>query len=73
MNQKKNDTQVSLAALEVLSEIAKIHLDNKNIDEYKKATNCIYDFIVIQCSKPPPLHSKDMHSTLVAAYQCYSK
>lgn len=70
MNQKKNDTQVSLAALEVLSEIARIHLTNKNVDESKKATNCICDYIVNQCSRPPPHHSKDMHSTLVAAYQC---
>lgn len=69
MNQKKNDTQVSLAALELLSEIARIHLSTKNIEESKKATNCICDYIVNQCSKPPPLHSKDMHSTLVAAYQ----
>lgn len=70
LNQKKNDTQVSLAALEVLSEIARIHLPNKNADESKKATNCICDYIVTQCSRPAPHHSKDMHSTLVAAYQC---
>ena len=70
MHQKKNDAQVSLATLEVLSEIARIHLTAKNLDESKKATNCICDYIVNQCSKPPPSHSKQMHSTLVAAYQC---
>jgi len=70
MNQKKNDTQVSLAALEVLSEMARIHLPTKNVEESKKATNHICDYIVSQCSRPPPHHSKDMHSTLVAAYQC---
>jgi hypothetical protein len=25
---------------------------------------------VYQCSRPPPAHSKDLHSTIVAAFQC---
>ena len=27
------------------------------------------DFIVTQCSRPPPAHSKDLHSSIVAAFQ----
>ena len=27
------------------------------------------DYIVTQCSRPPPAHSKDLHSSIVAAFQ----
>lgn len=72
----RNDTQFSLAALEVLSCLARVRLTSEsngilaNIVECKKTTKWICDFIVNQCSRPPPSHSKDMHSTIVAAYQC---
>lgn len=39
-------------------------------DECKRAAKWICDYIVNQCSRPPQSHSKDMHSTIVAAYQC---
>lgn len=32
----------------------------------------ICDYICYQCSRPPPAHSKDLHSTIVAAFQCTS-
>lgn len=32
----------------------------------------ICDYICYQCSRPPPAHSKDLHSTIVAAFQCVS-
>ncbi|RWS27777.1 Ral GTPase-activating protein subunit beta-like protein [Leptotrombidium deliense] len=70
----KNDTQVSLAALEMLSGLARIKfksVDNTfNFDECKRATKWVCDYIVNQCSRPPPFHSRDMHSAIVAAYQC---
>lgn len=95
----KHDTQVSLAALELLTTIARISTlasfndeeslqkldtnlktkNNNNNDscaemrnEYKQTTKWICDYICNQCSRPPPAHSRDMHSTIVAAYQCLS-
>lgn len=92
----KHDTQVSLAALELLTMIArisanleltnlqddhngrvKVNLNNNNYkiemkNEYNQATKWICDYICSQCSRPPPAHSRDMHSTIVAAYQCLS-
>ncbi|XP_054153241.1 ral GTPase-activating protein subunit beta-like isoform X2 [Oppia nitens] len=72
------DSQVSLAALEVLSVIGRINLSNDS--KYGHHMNClleckdtvkqIYAFIESQCEKPAPFHSKDLHSTIVAAYQC---
>lgn len=32
----------------------------------------ICDYICYQCSRPPPAHSKDLHSTIVGAFQCTS-
>ncbi|RWS11211.1 Ral GTPase-activating protein subunit beta-like protein [Dinothrombium tinctorium] len=70
----KNDTQVSLAALEMLSGMARIRFHGNenplNVEDCKRATKWICDYIVNQCSRPPPFHSKDMHSAIVAAYQC---
>lgn len=102
----KNDTQVSLAALDLLTMIARVTAIAKLIDfseanntttasksgtsprssmrlnnnnhqiemrnEYNQATKWICDYICSQCSRPPPAHSRDMHSTIVAAYQCLS-
>ena len=72
------DSHVSLAALEVLSSIARIHLSNGSKSalysncfiECKDTIRQIFSFIESQCEKPAPFHSKDLHSTIVAAYQC---
>ncbi|KAJ6629279.1 Ral GTPase-activating protein subunit beta [Pseudolycoriella hygida] len=40
--------------------------------ECKRAVKWICDYICYQCSRPPPAHSKDLHSTIVAAFQCAS-
>jgi len=84
----KHDNLVSLAALEVLTTIARVSTyvgssntrtadsyNNNNIEmksEYMQTTKWICDYICNQCSRPPPAHSRDMHSTIVAAYQCLS-
>lgn len=38
--------------------------------ECKRAVKWVCDYIVYQCWRPPPAHSKDLHSTIVAAFQC---
>jgi hypothetical protein len=91
INTWKHDNAVSLAALEVLTTIARVSattdsdtgslkrpvgVNNNNIiemkSEYMQTTKWICDYICNQCSRPPPAHSRDMHSTIVAAYQCLS-
>lgn len=46
----------------------------KQIDalECKRAVKWICDYIFYQCQRPPQAHSKDLHSTIVAAFQCSS-
>ncbi|XP_037904139.1 ral GTPase-activating protein subunit beta isoform X8 [Hermetia illucens] len=73
----KVDLNVSLAALELLSGLARLHIRDsarKLTDalECKRAVKWICDYICYQCSRPPPAHSKDLHSTIVAAFQCTS-
>lgn len=75
----RNDTQFCIVALEVLTCLARIRVGTGDVacqsvmmNELKKTCGMICDYIVNQCSRPPPFHSKDMHSTIVAAYQSLS-
>ncbi|XP_075979377.1 ral GTPase-activating protein subunit beta isoform X2 [Anticarsia gemmatalis] len=68
----KGDLQVSLAALELLSGLAKLHSSKPEAIERKRAVRWICDYITVQCSRPPQAHSRDLHSCVVAAYQCLS-
>ncbi|XP_050299716.1 ral GTPase-activating protein subunit beta isoform X2 [Anthonomus grandis grandis] len=68
----KTDLNVSLAALELLSGLARIHIKESDAMECKRAVKWLCDYIVYQCSRPPPAHSKDLHSTIVAAFHCCS-
>ncbi|CAG9768936.1 unnamed protein product [Ceutorhynchus assimilis] len=68
----KTDLNVSLAALELLSGLARIHIKESDAMECKRAVKWLCDYIVYQCSRPPQAHSKDLHSTIVAAFHCCS-
>ncbi|CAG9130069.1 unnamed protein product [Plutella xylostella] len=68
----KGDLQVSLAALELLSGLAKLHSAKPEAIERKRAVRWICDYITVQCGRPPQAHSRDLHSCVVAAYSCLS-
>lgn len=36
----------------------------------KRAISSVCSYIVYQCSRPAPFHSRDLHSMIVAAFQC---
>ena len=36
--------------------------------ECKRAVKWVCDYIVAQCSRPPPAHSRDLHSSIIAAF-----
>lgn len=36
----------------------------------KRAVSSVCSYIVYQCSRPAPHHSRDLHSMIVAAFQC---
>lgn len=38
--------------------------------ECKRAVKWLCDYIAYQCWRPPPAHSKDLHSSIVAAFSC---
>jgi len=65
----KSDLNTSLAALELLSGLARIPIPEQDALECKRAVKWICDYIVAQCSRPPPAHSRDLHSSIVAAFQ----
>ncbi|XP_051249746.1 ral GTPase-activating protein subunit beta isoform X3 [Dicentrarchus labrax] len=67
--QWKNDSAVCLSALEVLGGLAKVQVSVED-SERRRALSSVCSYIVFQCSRPPPLHSRDLHSIIVAAFYC---
>ncbi|KAH0619031.1 hypothetical protein JD844_018634 [Phrynosoma platyrhinos] len=95
--QWRQEMSISLAALELLSGLAKLLTTKPNGEEgdflksfnlniclycslqvkvgvdssdRKRAISSVCSYIVYQCSRPAPLHSRDLHSMIVAAFQC---
>uniref|UniRef100_A0A803T201 Ral GTPase-activating protein subunit beta n=1 Tax=Anolis carolinensis TaxID=28377 RepID=A0A803T201_ANOCA len=67
--QWRQEMSISLAALELLSGLAKVKVGVDSSDR-KRAISSVCSYIVYQCSRPAPLHSRDLHSMIVAAFQC---
>ncbi|XP_031705975.1 ral GTPase-activating protein subunit beta [Anarrhichthys ocellatus] len=67
--QWRNDSAVCLTALEVLGGLAKVEVSVEE-SERRRAVTSVCCYIVFQCSRPPPLHSRDLHSIIVAAFYC---
>uniref|UniRef100_A0A8C4WQ32 Ral GTPase activating protein non-catalytic subunit beta n=1 Tax=Eptatretus burgeri TaxID=7764 RepID=A0A8C4WQ32_EPTBU len=67
--QWKSDLISSLAALELLAGLAKVRVP---VDpaEQRHAVSAVCEFIVSQCRRPAPYHSRDLHSMIVAAFFC---
>ncbi|XP_076849474.1 ral GTPase-activating protein subunit beta isoform X2 [Brachyhypopomus gauderio] len=68
-SQWRSDMSISLAALELLAGLAKVKAIVESSDR-KRAVGSVCSYIVHQCSRPAPLHSRDLHSMIVAAFQC---
>ncbi|XP_028285235.1 ral GTPase-activating protein subunit beta isoform X3 [Parambassis ranga] len=68
-SQWKNDSAVCLSALEVLGGLAKVQVWVED-SERRRAVSSICTYIEFLCSRPPPLHSRDLHSIIVAAFHC---
>ncbi|TRY57786.1 hypothetical protein DNTS_012048 [Danionella cerebrum] len=68
-SQWRQDMSISLAALELLAGLAKVRV-GVDSSERKRAVSSVCGYIVYQCSRPAPLHSRDLHSMIVAAFHC---
>ncbi|XP_073323632.1 ral GTPase-activating protein subunit beta [Pagrus major] len=68
-DQWRNDSAVCLSALEVLGGLAKVEVSVEQ-SERRRALSSVCRYIEFQCSRPPPLHSRDLHSIIVAAFTC---
>ncbi|XP_070179509.1 ral GTPase-activating protein subunit beta-like isoform X2 [Littorina saxatilis] len=66
----KTDLNTALAAMELLAGLAKVTVTPPNILMCKRTVKWICDFIVFQCSRPAPNHSRDLHTLIVAAFKC---
>ena len=64
------DLNTSLAALELLAGLARTSIPRRGALECKRTVKWLCDFVVQQCNRPPREHSKDLHSSIVAAFFC---
>ncbi|CAG0896200.1 unnamed protein product [Cyprideis torosa] len=68
----KTDLQISLAALEFLGGLAQVQQLDQSLLECKRVVKRLCEYITEQCNRPPPSHTRDLHSSIVAAYRCLS-
>ncbi|XP_052058887.1 ral GTPase-activating protein subunit beta-like isoform X4 [Mytilus californianus] len=66
----KTDLNTALAAMELLSGLAKVQIKPPNLLMCKRTVKWICDFIVFQCNRPSQHHTRDLHSMIVAAFKC---
>nr|XP_057910771.1 ral GTPase-activating protein subunit beta isoform X2 [Doryrhamphus excisus] len=71
MSQWRNDSAVCLAAMEVLGGLAKVKVSVAEAEK-RRVVTWVCRHIEFQCKRPPPLHSRDLHSIIVAAFYCLS-
>ncbi|CAJ0960121.1 unnamed protein product, partial [Mesorhabditis belari] len=68
------DFSVCLAAIDVLHTISSLHsavlFSNRDMSAGSLIVSSLCRFIETQLMKPPPMHSKDLHSSVVSAYSC---
>ncbi|XP_077434077.1 ral GTPase-activating protein subunit beta-like isoform X2 [Vanacampus margaritifer] len=69
--QWRDDTAVCLVATEVLAGLARVKVAVAQ-QEKKRVVAAICRYIQFQCGRPSPLHSRDLHSIIVAAFHCLS-
>ncbi|XP_015257954.1 PREDICTED: ral GTPase-activating protein subunit beta-like [Cyprinodon variegatus] len=68
-SQWRNDSAVCLSVLEIMGGLAKVEVQVED-SERRRAISSVCTYIVFQCSRPPPLHSRELHSIIVAAFWC---
>ncbi|CAI2339835.1 unnamed protein product [Caenorhabditis sp. 36 PRJEB53466] len=70
------DHSTALAIIDVLNCISHVHhtvlFNNMDVSTGTLVIASLCRFIEQQLNKPPPMHSKDLHSTVVAAYNAVS-
>jgi len=68
----RGDLNVTLAALECIADLSQLEAKFTHERSAKKALIWVCEYIGIQAKQPPPAHSKDLHSIIVAAFSCIS-
>ncbi|XP_065062908.1 ral GTPase-activating protein subunit beta-like [Rhopilema esculentum] len=69
----RSEMNVTLTALELLADLAKLDARFIDVNESKECLKWICTFIEFQANKPAPFHVRDLHSIIVAAFNCLSQ
>ena len=65
-----NSLPATIAALELLSGIARLRIEISDPGECKRAVIAICEYISLQSIRPNREHKRELHSMIVAAYHC---
>ena len=63
-----SDLQTCVTTCELISFIASCRISVDDVVS-KRVLGWICDFITLQCNKPPPAHSRDLHTSIISAFQ----
>ena len=63
-----SDYSTCLLALEILILVSSSQLGLAG-EARRETLRCLCELVVVQSSKPPPAHSKDLHSSIILAFQ----
>jgi hypothetical protein len=68
--QPKTDLNVTLSVLELLASLAQLDVPAVDTNEWQFTVKWLCDYITTLVGQPHPFHIRDLHSMIVAAYQC---
>ncbi|XP_062510883.1 ral GTPase-activating protein subunit beta-like isoform X2 [Corticium candelabrum] len=66
----KTDLSVTLSVLELLASLAQLDIPTVDPSEWQFTVKWLCDYIATLVGQPRPSHIRDLHSMIVAAYQC---
>ena len=67
-----SDYSTCLLALEVIIFVSSSRLELSE-EVTTRVLSSVCQFVVLQCYKPPPAHSKDLHSSIILAFQTVTR
>lgn len=70
--QWRNSLPVTLAVFELLSAMSKLRIDIADPGECKRSVMALCNYIIAQANRPAKEHKRELHSMIVAAYNCLS-
>jgi hypothetical protein len=66
----KNSLNITMAVFELLAGMARLRIDVADPGECKRSVMALCEYISVQSNRPSREHKRELHSMIVAAYNC---